>query len=88
MHVIAPLLPFASIRKGCDCRVQCLCPVRHPISATIATASAKAASLDVSLHCVPAGQHLFLLGAGRVPETDAAIAEMGQWLRSKLAVSH
>jgi acetyl esterase/lipase len=49
---------------------------------------AKAASLDVSLHCVPAGQHLFLLGAGRVPETDAAIAEMGQWLRSKLAVSH
>jgi monoterpene epsilon-lactone hydrolase len=49
---------------------------------------AKAASLDVSLHCVPAGQHLFLLGAGRVPETDAAISEMGQWLRSKLAVSH
>jgi acetyl esterase/lipase len=48
---------------------------------------AKAASLDVSLHCVPAGQHLFLLGAGRVPETDAAIAEMGQWLRSKLAVT-
>jgi epsilon-lactone hydrolase len=48
---------------------------------------AKAASLDVSLHSVPAGQHLFLLGAGRVPETDAAIAEMGQWLRSKLAVS-
>jgi acetyl esterase/lipase len=38
---------------------------------------AKAASLDVSLHSVPAGQHLFLLGAGRVPETDAAIAEMG-----------
>jgi len=48
---------------------------------------AKAASLDVSLHSVPAGQHLFLLGAGRVPETDAAIAEMGQWLRSKLAVT-
>ena len=39
---------------------------------------AKAASLDVSLLCVPAGQHLFLLGAGRVPETDAAIAEMGR----------
>jgi epsilon-lactone hydrolase len=48
---------------------------------------ARAASLDVSLHSVPAGQHLFLLGAGRVPETDAAIAEMGQWLRSKLAVT-
>jgi hypothetical protein len=41
----------------------------------------------VSLHSVPAGQHLFLLGAGRVPETDAAIAGMGQWLRSKLAVT-
>jgi acetyl esterase/lipase len=48
---------------------------------------AKAASLDVSLHSVPAGQHLFLLGAGRVPETDAAIAEMGQWLRSMLPVA-
>jgi monoterpene epsilon-lactone hydrolase len=48
---------------------------------------AKAASVDVSLHSVPGGQHLFLLGAGRVPETDAAIAEMGQWLRSKLAVT-
>jgi acetyl esterase/lipase len=48
---------------------------------------AKAASLDMSLHSVPAGQHLFLLGAGRVPETDAAIAKMGQWLRSKLAVT-
>lgn len=49
------------------------------------TDRAKAASLDVSLHCIPEGQHLFLLGAGRVPETDAAIAEMGHWLRSKLA---
>jgi acetyl esterase/lipase len=48
---------------------------------------AKAASLDVSLHSVPAGQHLFLLGAGRVPEMNAAIAEMGLWLRSKLAVT-
>jgi acetyl esterase/lipase len=47
---------------------------------------ARAASLDVSLHSVPEGQHLFLLGAGRVPETDAAIAEMGRWLRSTLGV--
>jgi monoterpene epsilon-lactone hydrolase len=30
------------------------------------------------------GQHLFLLGAGRVPESDAAITEMGEWLRAKL----
>jgi monoterpene epsilon-lactone hydrolase len=51
------------------------------------TDRAKAASLDVSVHSVPSGQHLFILGAGRVPETDAAIAEMGQWLRSKLAVT-
>jgi monoterpene epsilon-lactone hydrolase len=34
---------------------------------------------------VPDGQHLFLLGAGKVPETDAAIAEMGEWLRKKLS---
>ena len=40
---------------------------------------AKAASVDVSLHSVPQRQHLFLLGAGREPETDAAIAEMGPW---------
>jgi acetyl esterase/lipase len=45
---------------------------------------AKAAGVDASLHGVPGGQHLFLLGAGRVPETDAAISEMGEWLRAKL----
>jgi len=45
---------------------------------------AKAAGVDASLHGVPGGQHLFLLGAGRVPETDAAITEMGEWLRAKL----
>ena len=43
-----------------------------------------AAGLDTSLHAVPAGQHRFLLGAGRVPETDAAITAMGTWLRAKL----
>ncbi|MEU7765668.1 alpha/beta hydrolase fold domain-containing protein [Nocardia sp. NPDC049190] len=48
---------------------------------------AKTAGLDTSLHGVADGQHIFLLGAGRVPETDAAITEMGQWLRSKLAVN-
>jgi acetyl esterase/lipase len=47
---------------------------------------AKAAGLDVGLHSIPAGQHLFLLGAGRVPETDTAITEMGRWLRSKLGL--
>ena len=47
---------------------------------------AKAAGLDVSLYRVDEGQHLFILGAGRVPETDAAITEMGHWLRSKLGI--
>jgi epsilon-lactone hydrolase len=48
---------------------------------------AKAAGLDVSLHSVPEGQHLFLFGAGRVPETNAAIAEIGRWIRSKLGLA-
>jgi acetyl esterase/lipase len=48
---------------------------------------AKAAGVDTSVHEVPAGQHLFLLGAGRVPETDTAIAEMGRWLRTKLSLA-
>jgi epsilon-lactone hydrolase len=48
---------------------------------------ARAASVDVSRHSVPEGQHLFLLGAGRVPETDAAIAEMARWLRPKLGIA-
>ena len=45
---------------------------------------AEAAGLDTSLHGVPGGQHLWLLGAGKVPETDAAVAKLGRWLRSKL----
>ena len=45
---------------------------------------AKDAGADVSLHCLPEGQHNFILGAGRVPEVDQAIEEMGAWLRSKL----
>ncbi len=47
---------------------------------------ARDAGVDVSVHSVPEGQHNFILGAGRVPEVDQAIAEMGQWLRSKLGV--
>jgi hypothetical protein len=30
------------------------------------------------------GQHSFVLGAGRVPEVDQAIQQMGQWLRKHL----
>jgi len=48
---------------------------------------AKDAGVDVSLHVLPEGQHNFILGAGRVPEVDEAIAEMGRWLRSKLGLA-
>jgi acetyl esterase/lipase len=48
---------------------------------------AKDAGVDVSLHSLPEGQHNFILGAGRVPEVDLAIAEMSRWLRSKLALA-
>jgi epsilon-lactone hydrolase len=36
------------------------------------------------VHPVAAGQHSFILGAGRVPEVDQAIEQMGQWLRRHL----
>jgi acetyl esterase/lipase len=45
---------------------------------------AKNAGVNVSLHSVSEGQHNFILGAGRVPEVDQAIEQMGHWLRSKL----
>jgi epsilon-lactone hydrolase len=47
---------------------------------------AAAAGVDVSSRSVPAGQHSFIMGAGRVPEVDEAIQEMGRWLRSKLTL--
>jgi acetyl esterase/lipase len=45
---------------------------------------AEDAGVDVTLSSVPAGQHNFILGAGRVPEVDKAINKMGQWLRPRL----
>ena len=48
---------------------------------------AKDAGVDVSLHSLPEGQHNFILGAGRVPEVDQAIAEISEWLRSKLGLA-
>jgi epsilon-lactone hydrolase len=48
---------------------------------------AKGAALDVTLHAIPDGQHSFILGAGRVPEADQAIQEMGRWLRSRLELA-
>jgi epsilon-lactone hydrolase len=44
-------------------------------------------ALDVTLHAIPEAQHSFILGAGRVPEVDQAIQEMGRWLRSKLGLA-
>jgi acetyl esterase/lipase len=38
----------------------------------------------VELNVVPGMQHVFQLGAGRVPEADVALAEAGAWLRSHL----
>ncbi|MEH0573296.1 alpha/beta hydrolase [Streptomyces sp. B21-108] len=35
-------------------------------------------------HSMPEGQHSFVLGAGRVPEVDQAIGQMGEWLRKHL----
>ncbi len=48
---------------------------------------AKDAGVDVSLHSLPEGQHNFIWGAGRVPEADRAIEEIGGWLRSKLGLA-
>jgi monoterpene epsilon-lactone hydrolase len=36
------------------------------------------------VHPMPEGQHTFILSAGRVPETDQAIEQIGQWLRRHL----
>jgi acetyl esterase/lipase len=45
---------------------------------------ANAAGNDQELRSVPGGQHSFIMGAGRVPEVDDAITEMGNWLHTKL----
>jgi acetyl esterase/lipase len=47
---------------------------------------AQAAGNDVLLRSVPAGQHSFIVAAGRVPEVDDAVMEMGSWLRAKLGL--
>jgi epsilon-lactone hydrolase len=47
---------------------------------------AGSAGNDATVTSVPAGQHSFIMGAGRVPEVDQAITEMGAWLRSKLGL--
>jgi epsilon-lactone hydrolase len=48
---------------------------------------AQAAGNDVLVRAVEGGQHSFIVAAGRVPEVDEAIAEIGGWLRSKLGLA-
>jgi epsilon-lactone hydrolase len=48
---------------------------------------AEQADRDVIVRQVEAGQHSFIIGAGRVPEVDQAITEMGSWLRSQLRLA-
>lgn len=45
---------------------------------------AKSAGNNQYLRSVQRGQHSFIMAAGRVPEVDDAITEMGKWLRRKL----
>jgi acetyl esterase/lipase len=47
---------------------------------------AQEAGVDVTLRALADGQHNFILGAGRVPEIDAAIVEMAGWVRAKLGL--
>jgi acetyl esterase/lipase len=47
---------------------------------------AREAGNDILLRRVDEGQHSFIMGAGRVPEVDRAITEMGSWLRTTLAL--
>ena len=48
---------------------------------------AETAGVDVLVRAVADGQHSFIMGAGRVPEVDDAIAEIGGWLRTKLGLA-
>jgi monoterpene epsilon-lactone hydrolase len=48
---------------------------------------ARGSGVDLELRSLPEGQHNFFLGAGRVPEITAAVAEMGAWLRSKIGLA-
>jgi epsilon-lactone hydrolase len=47
---------------------------------------AQRAGNDVLVQPVEAGQHSFIIGAGRVPEVDQAITAMGSWLRFALGL--
>ncbi|NEB04143.1 alpha/beta hydrolase [Streptomyces sp. SID13726] len=44
------------------------------------------AGIDTATVVVHGGQHSYVLGAGRVPEADAAIAQIGAWIRDKTTI--
>ena len=47
---------------------------------------AKKAGVDITLEIFPEMQHVFQIGAGMLPEADAAIAKIGAWMKSRLAL--
>ncbi|WP_405718652.1 alpha/beta hydrolase [Streptomyces sp. NBC_01537] len=49
-------------------------------------ARVKDAGIDTATVVVPGGQHSYVYGAGRIPETDAAIAQIGAWVREKTKI--
>lgn len=49
-------------------------------------ARVKDAGIDTTTVVVPGGQHSYVYGAGRVPEVDAAIAQIGAWVREKTSI--
>ncbi|MGN9842112.1 alpha/beta hydrolase [Nonomuraea sp. H19] len=49
-------------------------------------ARVKDAGIDTATVVVPGGQHSYVYGAGRVPEVDAAIAQIGAWVREKTKI--
>ncbi|MDI5913295.1 MULTISPECIES: alpha/beta hydrolase [Streptomyces] len=49
-------------------------------------ARVKDAGIDTTTVVVPGGQHSYVYGAGRVPEADAAIAQIGAWVREKTKI--
>ncbi|MFF7655876.1 alpha/beta hydrolase [Streptomyces sp. NPDC007983] len=44
------------------------------------------AGIDTATVVVPGGQHSYVYGAGRVPEADDAIAQIGAWVREKTKI--
>ncbi|MEV0643234.1 alpha/beta hydrolase [Streptomyces sp. NPDC050619] len=49
-------------------------------------ARVKDAGIDTTTVVFPGGQHSYVYGAGRVPEADAAIAQIGAWVREKTKI--